>query len=502
MTQGLSVARLIAVALSLTQAGASFANFDSALIIGESDVIDTQTRIELFNTLSEVAGLFGTSAPEYLAAEAYFSPSPTPTSLYIGRWAHGATNGRLFGGVLTAGQQAIGNFTSVTTGAFHITVDGGSATLVPGMDFHLQTNLNGVATVINTALATASAGATVVWNGSQFIFKSATTGAASKVVPLTAPGSGTDITALLAGTLATGAREVDGIAAESLLTAVTIIDALPTFWYGLDTDACPDAVYADREAVTAYIEADATPHLYGISTSDTVALGTSAQTDIGAVLQAGGYTRTFCHFSSTSPYVAAEDFGIMLTVDWAGANTTKTLAYKEMPGITPELLTGAQASALDSKGYNYYATFQNGVSIIVNGWMVCSSPIANQIFFDERQGADVLANEIQTNVFNLLVEDPKVAQTDAGGHLMSLAMSAALDAFVTNGYLAPGTWNSAGFGQLAQGDFLPKGYYVYQPPIATQQQADRQARKSVAFQIAGKTAGAIQSADIALTINP
>lgn len=72
---------------------------------------------------------------------------------------------------------------------------------------------------------------------------------------------------------------------------------------------------------------------------------------------------------------------------------------------------------------------------------------------------------------------------------------------MNNGCLAPGVWNSAGFGALNQGDTLAKGYYVYAPPIATQSQADREARKAVTFQVAAKEAGAIHSVDILVNVN-
>lgn len=42
---------------------------------------------------------------------------------------------------------------------------------------------------------------------------------------------------------------------------------------------------------------------------------------------------------------------------------------------------------------------------------------------------------------------------------------------------------------------------MYQPPIATQSQADREARKSVTFQVAAKEAGAIHGADILVNVN-
>ena len=108
----------------------------------------------------------------------------------------------------------------------------------------------------------------------------------------------------------------------------------------------------------------------------------------------------------------------------------------------------------------------------------------------------------RTDVYNLLYTSPtKVPQTDAGNQLIASVIEAACEAAVNNGYLAPGVWNSAGFGAVKQGDTLSKGYYVYAPAIATQSQADREARKAVPFQVAAKEAGAIHTVDVLVTVN-
>ena len=48
---------------------------------------------------------------------------------------------------------------------------------------------------------------------------------------------------------------------------------------------------------------------------------------------------------------------------------------------------------------------------------------------------------------------------------------------------------------------MTTGYYVYCPPMSTQAQADREDRKAVPIQVAGKLLGAIHTADVAITLN-
>jgi hypothetical protein len=117
-------------------------------------------------------------------------------------------------------------------------------------------------------------------------------------------------------------------------------------------------------------------------------------------------------------------------------------------------------------------------------------------------GTDWLALDIQTAVYNLLyTSTTKIPQTDQGNNTIVSTVNSICAQGVTNGLLAPGTWNSGGFGSLNMGDFLPKGFYVYAPPIANQNPTDRAARKSVTIQVAAKLAGAIQTVDIIVNVN-
>lgn len=489
MSTGLPVSRLIRASVSLTALAAQYANVNSLLILGDSDIIDTQTRIVSYADIASVAAAFGTSAPEYLAASLFFSQAPKPTQLYIGKWAQAATAGRLIGAPLTAAQQVLANFTAITTGALKLQIDGASAVTISALNFSAAINLNGVASILNSALT----GATCVWDGSHFVIKSSTTGATSAISYPVAPAAGVDIKALFGFVQASGARSVGGIIAETAVAAVTLIDQMPTFWEGL-MFASTNIVNADHLAVAAYIEA--TAHIYGLTTQEATAIDAVSTADIGYQLKALGYQRTFGQYSASSPYAVASMFGRILTTDFNANNSTITLQFKQEPGVTAETLTSAQANALDGKRYNYFANFNNGTAIIVNGMMF------GPAYVDEIYGLDWLVNRVQTDLWNLLYTSAtKIPQTDDGVNQLLNTVDAACGAAVNNGLLAPGTWQAGGFGQIKTGDFLPKGYYVYAPAIATQSAADRAARKSPPIQIAAKLAGAVHSADVAITVN-
>lgn len=172
----LSVSRLIQVSVALGANPVVGRAFNCLMIAGDSPVISGLQRVRSYTSLSQVATDFGLTAPEYNAAALYYDQSPQPVNLMIGRWLSAATSGFNLGAILTASQQVLSNWTGITTGAFKITVDGGALTAVSSINLSGVTNLNGIASAINTALGVASLGAVCTWNGQSFVITSNSTG--------------------------------------------------------------------------------------------------------------------------------------------------------------------------------------------------------------------------------------------------------------------------------------------------------------------------------------
>lgn len=187
----LSVNRLIKVSVQVGAIPAVGRSFNTLLIAGDSNVISGAERIRAYSSVDDVAADFGSTAPETLAAEDYFGQVPQPTSLQIGRWVAAATAGFNLGEILTVAQQALANFTGITTGGFKVSINGAAVSTVASLDFSAATNLNGVASIITAALT----GATCVWTGQSFKIISSTTGAgafASGTISLTGQPSAND----------------------------------------------------------------------------------------------------------------------------------------------------------------------------------------------------------------------------------------------------------------------------------------------------------------------
>ncbi|ELF1048968.1 DUF3383 family protein [Enterobacter asburiae] len=381
MAKGLPLNRVTNVTVTLSARAAQGRNFGSMLILGNSTVIPITERLRLYSDPADIGDDFGVDSEEYKAAVVWFSQSPRPTQLYVGRW-----------------------------------VD---------------------------SLTSAESGPT-----------------------------------------------------ETLLQAVNALLDYNS-WYGLHL-AVPVADYpddADLISVSAAIESATVSRILAITSSEADILSSAVETDLATKLKAAKYSRTYIQYSSTSPYAALSAFGRAFTVNFTGSNTTITLKFKQLPGITYETIGTSQANALEAKNCNAYVYYENDTAILEQGVM------CNGDFFDERHGLDWLQNAVQTADYNTLyTSTTKIPQTDAGTTTRIANIEKVLDVADKNGLFAPGIWTGGPMGQLGTGDTLTKGYYTWADTVDNQLQTDREARKGVPIQVAAKLAGAVHYGDVAITV--
>jgi hypothetical protein len=492
-TLGLPVSDIVNVQVVLSPTAAQERNFGSLLVVGDSDVVDSVERLRLFTSLDAVAAEFGTSAPEYFAAALYFGQTPQPSIFYAGKWIRVDEAGQLKGGILSSAQQTLTNFTAVVDGALDITIDGVEQNVI-GLNFSAALNLSGVAAILDAGIS----GASVSWDAvnSRFTVTSATTGIASSVSFASAPDLGTDVSTLFRLKSTDEGYLIAGADAETLVDAVQAIANISADWYGLYVASSVIPTTNEYLAVAAFIEGSGLSRIFGITSNATAILDSAQTTDIASQLKALGYKRTFIQYSSKSAYASASIFGRAFTVNFDGSNTTLTIKFKQEPGVSAETITASQAATLRDKNCNVFVKYNNDTNIIQEGVMV------NGFFFDEVHGTDWLQNAVQTAVYNLLYTSPtKIPQTDAGINVITTTIAQVLTQAVVNGLVAPGQWNAPGFGALNQFDTLETGYYIYAPPVASQLQADREARKAPVIQVAIKLAGAVHFVDIIINVN-
>lgn len=493
MAQGLSVSDVVNVSVMLSPTAAVGRNFGSLLILGSSPVIDVVERMRTYTTLTGVGQDFGTTAPEYLAASAFFAQSPMPYRLLIGRWAQAPTSGVLHGAPVPIIQQAavLASIQAAVAPTFTITIDG-TAKVLTGLVFTSALNFNGVAAVLSAALSPA---ATCRWNGSRFDILSSSAGAASSVGYAVSP-TGADLATIMGLTMLAGASlPVVGSVAETAVAAVQAASGLSGDFYALAWAPLVPLTDVVALQIAATIEATSPVRVCGFTTAAAGAIDPTSTTDLGSLLSASLYSRTLVQYSTTNPYAVCSFFGRALSVNFTGNNTVLTMKFKQEPGVIPELLSETSAATLTAKHINVFVAYQNATAIVQQGTM------AGGRFFDEVQGIDWLSNQVQTDLFNVLLQAPKIPQTDAGVHVLLTQVEATLSQAVVNGLVAPGVWNAEGFGQLKRTDPLPKGFYVYAALVASQPQSDREARIAPLLQAAIKMAGAIHFASVLISVN-
>ncbi|MFS7219868.1 DUF3383 family protein [Rahnella inusitata] len=87
MPQGLPVSNVVNVDVIMSPTAATGRNFGALLILGPSEVIPITERIRLYSGAEDIGTDFGVTSEEYKAATVFFSQSPAPTQVYVGRWA-------------------------------------------------------------------------------------------------------------------------------------------------------------------------------------------------------------------------------------------------------------------------------------------------------------------------------------------------------------------------------------------------------------------------------
>ena len=356
MARALSVDRVVRVGINLQPMAAARRNFGTLLIIGASGVIDMEERLRAYTGIDGVAADFGMDAPEYRAAELYFSQSPRPAQLCVGRWGKTPTPAILKGGILSDGEADASAWASIKDGSFAVSV-GGVSKGITGLDFSGATNMNGVAAVVSAVLA--SAGASCAWDGQRFAMKTSTLGASAGIgylAPLSEP-AGTDISAMLRMTASTGLPPVAGTDGETAKEAVAALADKSGDWYGC-VFADEGLAVEDHLDVAAFVEASAKARIYGVTVTDSRALDAGYAEDAASKLKELARKRTIVAYSR-NPYAIVSALGRAFTVNFSANRSTITLKFKQLPGVAAEGLTETQAKALEAKRCNVFAAYDN-----------------------------------------------------------------------------------------------------------------------------------------------
>lgn len=454
-------------------------------VTAETGVIGFAERIRSYSSAEGVAADWAGTEVEKVA-NAYFSQQPKPTEFKVSVRADSAVAAELRGGAVTD----LSLFTGITDGSFNISIDGGNEDIT-ALDFSSETDLDGVASVIQTALQAVATGgytaATCTHDGTRFFIRSGTTGSSSTISFLNpvSPVTGTDVSSILQIQQGEGTKQ-DGIDPENITDALTAIEQKDNDWYGLVfTKEVRDNISINGEpavtAAAAWVQARV--KVFFNESNDLDVLDSVSTTDIAYILNNGNYTRTMTTFSSlVDQYASASIAGRAFTVDFSQTNSTITLKFKQLPGIQVESLSTTEKNVLDSKRANVFIKVGD-TNIYAESYM------AGDNFFDEIHGVDWLTDAIQTEVYGYLISrTTKVPYTNQGVAAIEQQVTKVLDESVRNGLVAAG--------ETIDGEFLGTGYKITTVPVEDVSESEKQNRQYNGLSFVALGAGAIHGVQI------
>jgi Protein of unknown function (DUF3383) len=421
--------------------------FNQGLIIGSSPVIPYTTRIEEFGGLSSVlAAGFSTTSPEYIAADLYFSQSPTPQVLWIGLQNSTGIN------TIAVGTGGTGYLVGDIVGIVQTSASGGQATVA-------AISTGGVV----TSLVLLNAG-----NGYTPATGLATSG-----------GSGTGLTVNLTGT------------GETALQAIIACQAASSKWYGV---FCCSTSDSDILAIAPYVQGTvgSDPTLFVYNTSD-AACASNAPNNLFAELSALSYNRVIGIYSTTqasaypnNAYAGAAVLGMLMGLNTGLANSQFTAMFKDLVGVAPEPLSLTQVQNIENNFGNVFVGYQYSYTWFEKG------TVPDGQYIDEIMGIDYLIADLQISVADVLISIPSVPQTNAGQQYLINACTGACQRSVTRGFIAPGVWQGQQVLNLTMGDQVPLGFLIQSQSYAVQSASARAARQAMPIYIALIEAGAVQ----------
>lgn len=261
---------------------------------------------------------------------------------------------------------------------------------------------------------------------------------------------------------------------------------------------CAEATKADHLEIAEYVEAVKPNSLYAYTTSDGDVL-TNADGNLFAAMKAKNFRRSIGQFSTQHKDAIAAIVGFAMGSMTGTIGSAFTLAYKTEVGVATENSAGAFASqAVEKIKANngnvfinrgtYYDVFEEGT-------------MADGTWFDEMIYLDKYANDMQLAIMDLLYQNQKVAQTEAGMTKIHNALKEVCETAQKVGFIEAGVWKANDILDLKYGDTLPSGYLIQSEPIDSQAQADRDARKAPPIYVALKLAGAIHHVTVQVDVN-
>lgn len=479
----------INVSIAATPSGLADFNTNSIAIFSNEQA-NFSEPYQAYISPDAVSKNFGTDSLTTKMATALFTPVPNFRSgggyLYIFPFSGAnATAGTLTTTNISAN---VDNFKSVTNGVLNLTIDG-QATQVEGLNF---SNIQTLADIV-TVLQNQNLDVNIAATENSIVFTSRNYGTESAVTIAAASDAegGTDLNEsnYLNGTEAT---PVSGKNASGQTLAQAVQAAQQQVYFGgvLTTQYCDnDTVQANAAAIQA-LDCD---YFEAMTSLKNIA-------NLGKEIKAAGLGKTrslaLSNGAEEAKIAIATYATIAKSVNWDGSNTANTMNLKTLTGCLPDKgLSDTYVLSAVENGVDIYGN-TGGLSVVYSN--------DNNGFTDDIEFQLWIKKALEVAGFNYLRQtNTKIPQTEKAMTGLKNAYGQVCEQSITNGAIAPGTWNgSIPFGDPEdfQRNIEEQGYYIYSQPIAQQSQTDREKRKAPVVQIAVKGSGAIHFSEVIVNI--
>jgi hypothetical protein len=487
-TNILPVSNVINVTITNTPLGLTEKNVNSLAIFTN----DTPTNGETYGiyiNVTQVAENYGTTTDTYKMATNIFAQIPNILS-GNGRLviipmlaAVDATHGTFSQNAISANLAGI---LSVSDGSVDVDLDG-VTTSYTGLDFTNGTTWNDVASVLDSVIQDATV--TSLTNG--ILITSKKVGDSSDV-DIASNATGTDLygASYLNGATGVVTSGADS-SGETIQACINRTSGLVGYVPIISTvDIEDDAIVTAAAAVQAL---DNMLYVPRAQTTDVAGLATTIKNASDDKTRVLVYTESLVDAKLMAAAYAGRAHSVYMT----GSNTAQTMNLKSLTNVTPDTgISQTLYTAAKTAGADLYVSYDGVPSVLSTG---------GNDFFDNVYMDLALKFYLETAGFNYLRQtNTKVPQTESGMNGLKEAYRKICRQFVTNGYVAPGSWTSSetfGDPETFTKNITNNGFYIYSQPIAQQSSTEREAREAPLVQIAIKRAGAIHTSDVIVNVN-
>lgn len=400
------LSRIVSVSVSTSTAAVKQSNFGIPMVVGYHTAYPDLVRT--YTNMTEVAAdhPLATNPGIYKACAAIFAQSPQVDYVKVGR--------------LTAGPTMEFHITPAaannTTYTLNLVSTAGAATSV-SYTSDSNATVAEITAGLAAALASPPAGMTVS-DQTTYLKITVTAGGWASVVPNYA--SLLDVRQTHATTLTSGMLD-NILAADSDWYCFVNVTASGQQSLGYSATYANDSTASDVGVAAGWASTNKKLFFAGIQGNG---IKSSSSVDIGSLFPTNDYCVLTYH-KNANEFVGAAWIGATMALNPGSL----TFMFKQLEGITADVLTSTEMTNLETKKANWFTSFA-GVGMTGKGWSSSGD------FIDVTRDTDWFQARLQERLANMLLNNAKVPFTDKGIAMVEAELRAQIREAIDAGFLA------------------------------------------------------------------